>query len=333
MQPQKMKLSIIVPVYNAEKWLRRCVVSLLNQDIDKSEYEILLIDDGSKDGSLAIAHQLATEASNIRVFTQPNAGPGAARNRGIDNANGDYLMFVDADDYLKPNSLAPILDIAISNSLDLCRYHLSMVKANGTIQQFGSELTTPFILTEQDLTHYPLGTACNCLFLKRMIYKYNIRFASMTYDEDTLFMTHIIAFSEKVIDTGQYIYLYDFSMKPTNKSYIIKKEKGRLMDNINLALKTKELTQSDQIRPQFKRFLSKRVNSIIVSQAIMVLHKKNRYGCDFTKEYFQALKQSPLFPIKGRTLSWKTTIAIPLINLMIYALPIFMPRTTNKRIN
>ena len=70
-----MKLSIIVPVYNAEKWLRRCVNSLLNQGIGTSGYEILLIDDGSKDGSLAIANEFAAVQSNIRVFTRPRRCP------------------------------------------------------------------------------------------------------------------------------------------------------------------------------------------------------------------------------------------------------------------
>ena len=311
-----MKLSIIVPVYNAEKWLRRCVESLLNQDIDKGEYEILLVDDGSTDGSLALAHQLAAEAGNIRVFTQPNAGPGAARNRGIDNAKGDYLMFVDADDYIKPNSLAPILDLAINKNLDLCMYKLIQI-CDSDEHSSKTKLHDYNLLSEGDIIHLPFGSACVCLYKKALINNYGIRFTSLHYDEDTLFMTEVLAHSNAVIDTQLPIYIYDLSMKPTDPASIINKQKERFLDSIIMAQKTKELSHSAKTHPKFKQFLAQRANSLVVSQVISVLTKRHVYGHSFVNHFMRVISKSTLYPIKGRTLSWKSTIAIPLVNRII----------------
>lgn len=117
-----MKLSIIVPVFNIEKHLRKCLDSLLDQDINKSEYEILIINDGSTDGSLDIAEEYEERFSNVIVHTQENGGVGSARNNGLDRSKGDYVYFIDPDDYLKPNVLRLLLDTIISNNLEILTF-------------------------------------------------------------------------------------------------------------------------------------------------------------------------------------------------------------------
>ncbi len=117
-----MKLSIIVPVFNVEKHLRKCLDSLLDQDINKSEYEILIINDGSTDGSLDIAEEYVARFSNIMVHTKENGGVGSARNNGLDRSKGDYVYFIDPDDYLKPNVLRLLLDTIISYNLEILTF-------------------------------------------------------------------------------------------------------------------------------------------------------------------------------------------------------------------
>ena len=95
-----MTLSIIIPVYNTEAWLEKCVLSCLGGDS-----EILLVDDGSTDGSGALARKLAGEHPGITVLSQENAGPGAARNAGLRMARGEYIWFVDSDDTLEPGAV------------------------------------------------------------------------------------------------------------------------------------------------------------------------------------------------------------------------------------
>lgn len=110
-----MKFSIIVPVYNSEIYLKRCLKSLLNQSL--TDIEIIAINDGSTDLSLSILKQLAKEETRLKVFSQANFGPSAARNLGILNATGEYLSFVDADDWLENNAFAHLNEQIIKNEM------------------------------------------------------------------------------------------------------------------------------------------------------------------------------------------------------------------------
>lgn len=103
-----MFLSFIVPVYNAERYLGECLDSLLAQDIGKEEYEIICVNDGSKDASSSILQQYQQSHSNIVVLSKENGGVVSARNTGMNIARGDYIWFVDADDFLKANILGAL---------------------------------------------------------------------------------------------------------------------------------------------------------------------------------------------------------------------------------
>ena len=113
-----MFLSIIIPAYNAEKYIKRCVESCLLQDIPISEYELIIINDGSTDNTGQILDQLTKRYSNITTYTQKNSGPSIARNLGIQKATGDYIWFIDADDSIEPYCLKKIHKTIIHNKLD-----------------------------------------------------------------------------------------------------------------------------------------------------------------------------------------------------------------------
>jgi len=111
------KISIIVPVYNTEKYLAQCLDSIIKQTL--KDIEILCIDDGSKDNSLEILNEYAAKDDRIKIFAQKNSGPGAARNLGIQNATGEYLTFVDSDDWLKENAMECIYNFAKEKNTDM----------------------------------------------------------------------------------------------------------------------------------------------------------------------------------------------------------------------
>src|SRR5699024_896925 len=118
---QNNLVSVIVPVYNAEPYLYKCVNSILNQTFD--QVEIILINDGSTDNSVEICHTLATNDSRINVINQHNQGPSAARNRGIEEASGEFIQFVDADDVIEETMTEKLVEaIGIINDLVLCGY-------------------------------------------------------------------------------------------------------------------------------------------------------------------------------------------------------------------
>lgn len=116
------KISVIIPVYNVKKYLNRCVDSILNQTL--MDFELILVDDGSTDGSGLICDNYEKRDRRIKVIHKSNSGQGEARNRGIDIALGEYLHFVDSDDWIHPQMLEVLYNGAISNNVKLsaCTY-------------------------------------------------------------------------------------------------------------------------------------------------------------------------------------------------------------------
>ena len=113
-----MLVSIIVPVYNAERYLHRCIDSVLAQTY--TNFELLLINDGSKDNSGEICDKYAVKDSRIRVFHKENGGVSSARNMGIDEAKGEWLSFIDSDDWIEPTMYEKMLQELIGNNADIC---------------------------------------------------------------------------------------------------------------------------------------------------------------------------------------------------------------------
>lgn len=113
------RLSIIVPVYNVESYLERCLLSLEDQDIPKDEYEVICVNDGSPDNSRNIVLRLQKVYNNIILIDQDNQGVSIARNHGIDVARGEYLLMVDSDDYVKPCLLKRLLMSLKDHDLDI----------------------------------------------------------------------------------------------------------------------------------------------------------------------------------------------------------------------
>lgn len=124
-----MDLSIVIPCYNMEKYLSICLDSVVDQDIPKSKYEIIIVNDGSTDNSLKIAENYRKGHPNIRVITQANSGLGAVRNNGMDAAYGKYIYFLDSDDYIAPNVLGKLLEIMGKNELDILTFDSRSVTA------------------------------------------------------------------------------------------------------------------------------------------------------------------------------------------------------------
>lgn len=131
-----MNLSIIVPVYNVEKYIEKCLCSLLNQDLDKNEYEILVINDGTKDSSAEIAKEIASRSENVIVFDRENQGVSAARNKGVELAKGDYILFIDSDDFIEPNVLKTIVNECESKNLDMLAFNYRTINEKGEPVKF-----------------------------------------------------------------------------------------------------------------------------------------------------------------------------------------------------
>lgn len=128
-----IKVSIVIPLYNLEKLIGKCIASALAQDLPSEEYEILVIDDGSTDASLAAAEKAAQGHPNVRVYTKANEGLSLTRNFGTDRASGKYVLYLDADDYLEPDVLGHLTQTMDTERLDMLCFEVAGVDENGSV--------------------------------------------------------------------------------------------------------------------------------------------------------------------------------------------------------
>lgn len=141
-------LTYIIPVYNTERYVLRCLQSIVNQQLWPDDYEVLVVDDGSTDGSRAVVEAFAAEHSQVKLLTQQNAGVSAARNLAMDNARGRYLMFVDSDDRLGDDVMHRVVQRAIDDDLDVLSFNYECEDAQGNVLPHSREdnyATTPVV--------------------------------------------------------------------------------------------------------------------------------------------------------------------------------------------
>lgn len=203
----KFKISIIVPIYNAEKYVLKCVESIMKQTY--ANFELLLVDDGSCDKSLEICKLLEKRDSRINLIQQNNSGVSSARNAGINAANGEYVMFIDADDYIDETFLESALYIAEKYEID---FYISGIKMeiwnnNTILKSYDYTITKSERYTVKSLLdawriEYPQvclnGSWCK-LYSKAIIDNYNIRFdEALERDEDTYFNLDFLKFANNI---------------------------------------------------------------------------------------------------------------------------------------
>lgn len=207
MNTPDIKVSVIIPVYNAEKYLRQCLDSVLDQTL--RDIEVICVDDGSTDSSLAIIREYAAKDPRLRLLTQPNSGAGAARNLGIENANGKYIAFVDADDWVELNSLAPLYETASKLKVDVLRcraYDYDNKTEVRTTSLHNALKRVPFFLFNKPL-HYttvywllPKVTVVpwGGIFRKAFLTKNNIRFSNLICVNDRSFFWESVLKAERI---------------------------------------------------------------------------------------------------------------------------------------
>lgn len=209
-----INISIIVPVYQAEKFLEKCLKSLINQNID--EYEIICIDDGSTDSSAEIIHKLQQNAPNLKYFYQKNQGVSAARNRGIELANGKYIMFVDSDDTIKKNCLGYLYRKAEQKKCDILVFGGKTDIAFRAPEWMRMALYTKnrdYGVFVPDILYHEPGaqpSACNKLFRRGCIGK--VRFPhGISIAEDMTFLCILFPRISKVSFIKKRVYSYRIS--------------------------------------------------------------------------------------------------------------------------
>lgn len=217
-------VSVIVPVYNVEKYLPCCLDSIIGQSYPN--LEIILINDGSTDGSWEVCRQYADNDLRIRIFTQENQGQSAARNVGLDNAEGQYIVFVDSDDYISCRFVELLLDGLIKNDVLICQCGCCIVNDEGEGMDIGSlpgnrgyfykkmSRNDVFDTMETEIGAF-FGSSCGKIFA-REIFK-GLRYPVGKVFEDAALFHSIYARIEEVCYIDLKLYAYRQNMDSTTR--------------------------------------------------------------------------------------------------------------------
>lgn len=216
----KYDLSIIIPVYNAEKYLEKCINSIVNEE-SSYLYEIVFVNDGSSDKSLDILRSYEFKYNNIVIIDQENEGASAARNHGINVSRGRYVTFIDADDYVDDCYIESMMKNAYSNDADMVKTGYKFINDNGVV--VGEFKYKNEVLKESNINIRKIkGHACMCV-MKRELFQ-NLKFPEGFWYEDMI-MRFLVAGQCKVIVTlEECLYYYRQFDLSTSKNMENKKQ-------------------------------------------------------------------------------------------------------------
>lgn len=226
-----MDLSIIVPVYNVEKYVRPCMKSIFKQGLDDSRFEVIIVNDGSTDRSMEMIADIIQQHNNITVINQENQGLSVARNNGIAAAKGEYLLMPDSDDLLIENSLKPLLqkaletkaDLAVADFLQMSNDEIDAL-TNSPLQKnedcYIVEKTGEQLFMENVDPHQPY--VWRILFRKEFIIQHQLKFYPGIHVQDKPFFFESYLKAEKCLISSQPIYIYRKS--PDGVSFCMKEK-------------------------------------------------------------------------------------------------------------
>ena len=315
-----MNLSIVVPIYNVAPYLRKCVDSLLAQDI--SDYEIILVDDGSTDDSGAIADELLAypqplpkgKGVSMKVIHQENAGLSAARNSGINAAQGDYIMFVDSDDYLESNVLGALMEQVECDNLDVLRFRYQNVRESGDAFAPYKDMTNynDYSSTPTDgltFLNERMGTQCYAVqFLVCREIALQEQFTPGIYFEDTDWTPRMLLRAKRLASTDLVVYNYlwrEGSITLSQKD--INKMRKQLQDKIGLLARLNKW--GNQVADC--RWFDSMISSLMVN--VVGIIASTFY--DERKEYIRQIKALDILPITTYHIAPRVQKKVKMINM------------------
>lgn len=330
-----MKLSIIIPVYNVAPYLRKCVESVMKQDLSPEEYEIILVDDGSTDGSGELCDELVRLSpipQKAKVIHQKNAGLSAARNAGIMVATGEYILFVDSDDYLEENVLGGLMRQMDEQNLDVLRFdyqNVRIINPPSTTHHLpivAYEVFEPYkhprvvdtiteIVDGETYLNTRMGTACYAWqFVIRRSLIVDIKHQTLVigftpgiYLEDTEWTPRMLMKAKRVNATTTIVY-----------NYLMRD--GSIMRNVDKAKKIHLIESLFIVNDTLRKLMQKATNTRwlqgnISDNAYGILGNVARYDYENRKIWLHQLRASDVYPLKPYLCTHNARIKYMIINL------------------
>lgn len=203
------KISVIIAAYNAEEYLSETLDSIFLQTMNDSEYEVIIINDGSSDSTLDILNCYKQTYSNLIIIDKENGGPSSARNAGLDIAKGEYVFFFDADDILEGDALSTMYETASEKQADLLIGKYDIFNRHTTIAIHNLD----DLIELEEIDKYNTDilwtfSLSNKLFRRDLIEKFNLRLPPVSYSEDGAFLTQFLYRSSKIVGLDYIIFHY-----------------------------------------------------------------------------------------------------------------------------
>lgn len=294
-------LSYIIPLYNCEEYIATCLDSVLAQGLKYDEYEVIVVNDGSTDSGGEIVKKYCREHDNFRLINKKNGGVSSARNRGIDEAKGEYIYFMDADDYLLPDGMRTLRDEYLKEygCADIVSFNIHTVNKHynphewehirphkayfqGTFLEYGNKYGISWSVYSLVISH-------------RLIKDYNVRFLPYVMSEDTFFMINIfsVATCANIIATDLNIYRYCRRDNSAMSCEAKEHTKRVFYDLLDVSNSLKEIQNNS---PYNKDIFRQRIVFCQAQAFIRICHSSFSYG-EIRKMLFDAC-QKKFLPIE-----------------------------------
>lgn len=270
------KISIIVPIYNVEKYLPKCIESILNQSFE--DFELILINDGSKDNCSKICKEYAKKDSRIIIINKENTGVSDSRNKGIEIAKGEYIGFVDSDDYINPYMYEELINSCINNNSDI-----SIIGFTG-IDKTGKELFT-YIPNENSYKLSEILKAANPvnkLYKKKLFKDDGLRYKVNRFYEDLNLIPKLIIKADKISFVGKSTYYYLQREGSTTHS-----KDDKILDNLWAYVDIKDYLECKNLYKEYEYEFMEGVNyfklfyaNILYTYPFSFIFKNRKFICE-----------------------------------------------------
>lgn len=312
-------ISIIVPIFNSEKYLSTCLESLLQQGLAEDEYEILLVNDGSTDNSLSICREYEKSHTNIIVYSQENQGVSSARNKGLSQAIGEWVMFVDSDDFVCKNSLQYLLQNYCSDDYDGIRFWTRIMSDTLVDKNQECDGEVKFLGSGYDfIKNYGLETFCiTWMYRRSFLLTKKLSFSAYKIGEDFFFISKFLLNNPRICSTSSTVYQY--LIHPGSATTLRDKFHARRCAYDHLEVNKSLLDTLDKfdLMNKDKELYDKCISTI---QEKMPLIFSRLLSSDVTIEEFKHIIKEQIslgvLPLHGKKDSYKMKLSQYLINTL-----------------
>lgn len=287
--------SIIIPMYNVEQYIKRCLQSVFDQDILISKYEILLINDGSPDDSEQIARAYCAGRPNIKIISQNNKGLGGARNTGIEHATGEYLLFLDSDDWLLPNALRKLCEFI--DGSDIMEFSVLVKDDHKTLHTIAFENINAKSGVDYLLENKTINSACNKIYRRAFLTANDLVFKERIYGEDIQFNSRAFYLTKKIKSISEHLIVFYQSEDSITRSSNISVKRKYLGDLQEVIISLNEFQNKyPAADDRTGRYFYQRIASLTVNSILFGL--KNKIPLPVLKKFIVTLKKQNIYNLK-----------------------------------